>query len=320
MSRASAHCIIFEDIICSMADHRWAQSLRSLRPLRFQQVAPPKMLFGTKLRTAGALFAGSFVTGVKFALCQHEMAKAMNLLFPDLGPSPTEKDVLSVADMFYENGKIKELSELLSAFKDSTNSEFSWRLARVGYELAKLSSGEEERKRLTYEAFERAKLALQQDANNFACHKWYAILLDELGKYEGVKSRLERSPEVRLHFENAIRLNPQDPTSFHCLGYWHYSFADLAWYQRKAAAAFFATPPTSSYEEAIKYFEQAETVQPNFYSMNLLMLGKAYAKVGNGQKAEHYLRKLRDYPVRTADDAKAKEEGVALLKVTARSA
>ena len=73
--------------------------------------------------------------------------------------------------MFYENGKIKELSELLSSFKDSTNAEFSWRLARVGYELAKLSSLDDEKKRLTYEAFERAKLALQQDSNNSACHK-----------------------------------------------------------------------------------------------------------------------------------------------------
>jgi hypothetical protein len=38
---------------------------------------------------------------------------------------------------------------------------------------------------------------------------------------------------------------------------------------RKIASAVFATPPTSTYEEALAYFKKAEETEPSFYSMNL---------------------------------------------------
>jgi hypothetical protein len=73
---------------------------------------------------------------------------------------------------------------------------------------------------------------------------------------------------------SSIELNPKDATSIYSLGYWCFLFADMPWYQRKIASAVFATPPTSTYEEALAYFKKAEETEPSFYSMNLLMLGK----------------------------------------------
>jgi hypothetical protein len=47
-------------------------------------------------------------------------------------------------------------------------------------------------------------------------------------------------------------------------------------------------------------------VQPNFYSMNLLMLGKSYMKLGNYQQAGIYLTKLKDFKAKTAEDEKVR--------------
>lgn len=49
------------------------------------------------------------------------------------------------------------------------------------------------------------------------------------------------------------------------LGVWCYEVTILPWYQRQIASKVFATPPTSSYEEALQFCERAEKVSPNFY-------------------------------------------------------
>ena len=79
---------------------------------------------------------------------------------------------------------------------------------------------------------------------------------------------------AQTHFEKAIALNPSDATSRHLLGLWCFTFADMAWcaalpashfqlsgacrYKASVAAALFATPPTSTYAEALAHFEAAE--------------------------------------------------------------
>lgn len=64
----------------------------------------------------------------------------------------------------------------------------------------------------------------------------------------------------------------------------------------------FATPPSSTYEEALGYFQRAEQVDPNFYSKNLLLLGKTYLKLHNRKLAAFWLLKARDYPAHTDED------------------
>lgn len=39
----------------------------------------------------------------------------------------------------------------------------------------------------------------------------------------------------------------------------------MPWYQRKIASMIFTTPPTSTFEEALEYFNKAEEVEPRFY-------------------------------------------------------
>lgn len=61
---------------------------------------------------------------------------------------------------------------LLVCTRSSDDAEFLWRLARASRDLALLSSvGADEKKRLTYEAFDYAKKALEKNEASFAAHK-----------------------------------------------------------------------------------------------------------------------------------------------------
>lgn len=97
------------------------------------------------------------------------------------------------------------------------------------------------------------------------------------------------------------------------LGCWCYEVANLTWYQQKIAALLFGVPPTSTYEEALMYYENAEKLDPNFYSHNLLMLGKTYLKLDRKEDAVAYLKKAAEFPARNDDDQKAKQEAQKIL-------
>lgn len=112
----------------------------------------------------------------------------------------------------------------------------------------------------------------------------------------------------------AVTLNPNDATILHMLGEWCYQITELPWHQRKIAEALFASPPYSSYEDALEYFLRAETVQPRFYSLNLLRLGSCYLKLQKEDQAKYYLKLAASYPAKSNDDHRANTEAAELLK------
>ncbi|KAM9308411.1 regulator of microtubule dynamics protein 1 [Gastrophryne carolinensis] len=225
------------------------------------------------------------------------------------------EDLKEQADYLYGSGETEKLYAFLSQFKNSEDPELLWRLARASRDLAQLSkTAPDEKKRLVYESRDLAKRALELNESCSAAHKWYGICLSDVGDYEGIKVKIGNSYIIRDHFQRAIELNPKDATTIHLIGVWCYMFADLPWYQSKIAAALFAAPPSSTFEEALIYFEKAEEVDPNFYSKNLLFLGKTFLKLKNNELALHWLHKARDYPARTEEDKEVLKEATALLK------
>ncbi|KAL1775954.1 regulator of microtubule dynamics protein 1 [Sigmodon hispidus] len=224
------------------------------------------------------------------------------------------EEILEQADYLYESGETEKLYQLLTQNKESEDAELLWRLARASRDMARLNgTSEEEKKVLVYEALEYAKRALEKNASSFAAHKWYAICISDVGDYEGIKVKIANAYIIKKHFEKAIELNPKDATSIHLMGIWCYTFAEMPWYQRRIAKALFANPPSSTYEEALKYFHKAEQVDPNFYSKNLLLLGKTYLKLNNKKLAAFWLVKAKGYPAHTEEDKQVQIEAAQLL-------
>ncbi|XP_048794674.1 regulator of microtubule dynamics protein 1 [Lagopus muta] len=295
-----------------------AQPLR-LRPAR---LVP---LLGPLLREAARGWRGlggsevlkkSLRRGVTLATGSFVFCEALRLVSGSavIHASFKVAEVIEQADYLYGSGETEKLYRLLVQHKNSEDAELLWRLARASRDLAQLSiTSAEEKRQLAYDSLEYAKRALEKNEANSAAHKWYAICLSDVGDYEGIKVKIGNAFIIKEHFERAFELNPKDATSVHLIGVWCYSFAELPWYQRKIAAMLFATPPTSTYEEALRYFHMAEEADPSFYSKNLLYLGKTYLKLNNKKMALLWLSKAKDYPAHTEEDKQVQKEALELL-------
>lgn len=223
------------------------------------------------------------------------------------------KTQLEKADQLFEDSKFQETVDLLRSL-DQSNPNVLWRNARALYKLAGLEANKDTRPDLIREAFKLVEQALVKDEQNFACHKWFAILLDAKSNLDGIKERVNQLENVKKHMMRAIELNPEDATSRYILGEFSFGLADLPWYQRKIVSAMFATPPSGTYEEALECFLKAESLSPDFYCMNKLMIGKCYYLLKNNEKAKEYLTRAANLVVQDEDDRKCKEEAEALLK------
>ncbi|KRY18475.1 Regulator of microtubule dynamics protein 1 [Trichinella nativa] len=219
------------------------------------------------------------------------------------------------ADRMYDSYMIDELYEYLrKATERKRHAELMWRLARVTCEKGKLCRNYEERVIFFAEAMEYINEALKTDSEISAVHKWYAILLDYNGSGASTEVRVENAKEMKNHLDRALELNPLDATSWYILGLWFYSFSDLPWYQRKLCSLLYRELPSATFQAALDCFQRAELISPNFYSQNLLMLGKTYLKMNHVELAKHYLNRTVQFTVVTVDDQRAHDEAELLLK------
>ncbi|XP_022821294.1 regulator of microtubule dynamics protein 1-like isoform X2 [Spodoptera litura] len=243
------------------------------------------------------------------------------MLWPIKSKDPAEKSaaqhVLPIddADKLFENGHYEECYKLLAEHQDKGNVEVQWRICRALYNMSKESKYDKQYKNnLVCQAYDLILKVLNDTQDHYAVHKWYALLLDAKSSLDGIKERIRQLENVKRHMDMAVTLNPNDATILHMLGEWCYQIAEMPWHHRKIAEVLFASPPYSTYEEALEYFLKAEAVQPRFYSINLLRLGNCYLKLKKEDQAKYYLQLAASYPAKSNDDHKANTEAAELLK------
>lgn len=223
------------------------------------------------------------------------------------------KAQLEKADQLFDDNKFQETVDFLKTLA-ADNPEVLWRSGRALFKVSGTESNSSAKAEMIREAYKLIADSIEKDDQNFASHKWYAILLDAKSNLDGIKERVTQLENVKTHMQRAIELNPNDPTSRYILGEFAFGLADLPWYQRKIVSTIFATPPTGTYEEALENFLKAEELEANFYSMNKLMIGKCYYQLKNNEKAKEYLTQAVNITVQNEDDRKCKEEAESLLK------
>jgi tetratricopeptide (TPR) repeat protein len=156
--------------------------------------------------------------------------------------------------------------------------------------------------------------ALEIDSNIMETHLWYAIILEAVGNWKSLKEKISNAYIIKEHFLKSLQLNPQSSVVLYCLGSWCFTIASISWVERKVAQTLFVDPPMATFEEALGYFRVAEEISPNFYSMNLLLIAKCYAKLKNYTKEVEYLELVAAFtPLRSEEDKAAVKEAQLLL-------
>ncbi|XP_022177233.1 regulator of microtubule dynamics protein 1-like [Myzus persicae] len=221
------------------------------------------------------------------------------------------------ADQLFLANKYEDVVRLLGEYKDKNDVQVLWRLSKAEYNMSLDENiSKEKKKSLISSAHESIIKALSIDSNISEVHKWAAVLIDAYSNINlGIKEQLLKLETVKFHLQMALELNPKDPFIRYMIGYWCYNLADTSWFRRKLGSIIFGTEiPESTYEEALEYFREAESIQPKFYCKNLLMLGKTFLKMDNKFSAEYYLKLVTQYPVKTVEDHQAKIEAEKILK------
>ena len=252
---------------------------------------------------------------------KHRLPLAFATVFagiPLIAKSSSQLEVISKkADQLFELGKYQELLSYLGQQESwHDQCELLWRVGRCKYHLSKQETDGKKKAEWLNDSLADVERALQIDADCGPAHKWAAILIDSVSSLQGTRSRIEKTLIVKKHMEEAIRLMPNDATSYYVLGEWHYTVSTIGWAQKKIASVVFATFPESSLEEALKLFEKAEQVEPGFYSKNLVLLAKTLNALGRDKERaqDSLLKVVRDYSTSPKwDDVEAVTEARTLL-------
>ncbi|XP_069773323.1 regulator of microtubule dynamics protein 3-like isoform X2 [Narcine bancroftii] len=217
--------------------------------------------------------------------------------------------LLSIADDLHEGtneDKAKGFNLLVNKKSIcSSRPDFCWRLARAYCDMVEMSENENEK--FSYLDLGKAAVntGLQQDDSSAECHKWYAIVSGRQAEHETIQNRIKAGYSFKEHIDKAIELKSYDPALYYLLGRWCYEVAQLGWIERKAAATFYGTPPTSTIDEALKNFLKAEELKPGYSKSNLVYIAKCYRDLGNYATALHWLNLASELPIKSKDDTEA---------------
>uniref|UniRef100_A0A3B4B5A8 Uncharacterized protein n=1 Tax=Periophthalmus magnuspinnatus TaxID=409849 RepID=A0A3B4B5A8_9GOBI len=156
-----------------------------------------------------------------------------------------QSDILHTGDSRLKEEGYKLLNVHVCVQYDD-NREFVWRLARAHSDMYWCTGDPQSRRSL---------------AQQGECHA-------------GCDNDIGVSQE---HLDRALALTNTDPVCFYLLAKWCYQVATLNWLEKKAAAALYQSPPSSSLQQALDNFLKAEELSPGFSKTVRLYIAKVTA-------------------------------------------
>jgi tetratricopeptide (TPR) repeat protein len=200
--------------------------------------------------------------------------------------------------------------------QNSTDSaEVFWRLARVQICLGDVVEGAESEMR--YRKGEQlARAAVILDSTNSNAHTWLAVALGSIAVFEGSKSKIRMSNEIKYHLDKAISLNPNDDVAYSVLGSFYTALGNISWLERQLASVFLGRLPDGGYEEAEAAFKRAIAIAPTVVRHHYA-LGLLYKSLDRDPDAVAEFERASSLPVvlaRDVNDQRAARELLASLK------
>ncbi len=190
---------------------------------------------------------------------------------------------------------------------------YLWRMARHHFNNSDNTSDEAVIERELNAGFEFAQKALAADSASADAHGYYGILIGRVGEIEGTKQKIINSYDVKKHTMKAIELDPENDSWQHVMGRWHYTLADLSWFERQIASLIYAKPPKASFEEAEQYFSLAAELDPEDIR-HFLWLGKTQLELDKEKAARASLETAVTLPAKSDSDTILQEEARELLE------
>lgn len=139
------------------------------------------------------------------------------------------------------------------------------------------------------ELAEKMKDKYPQDPETYF---YLAITRGNLAMFKGGKDKVKLGRDVESYAKKAIELDPNFGPAYVALGVYYREVANLNWFLKKFAAAFFGGLPVGTNEDSLKMLYRAKELLPNIVYVEY-ELGKTYRAMGEKEKMrEHFQRAL----------------------------
>ncbi|XP_071334480.1 regulator of microtubule dynamics protein 3 [Trachinotus anak] len=211
-----------------------------------------------------------------------------------------QSDILHTGDASLKAEGFRLLLDNRAEYGDSR--EFLWRLARAYSDMYESTEDKQEKKTYAQQGCEEAERALKKNGLNAECHKWFAVLTGLTSQQESMHGKLKSSHILKEHLDRAMALRDDDPMCFYLLGRWCYEVATLDWLEKKAAAALYQSPPSSTLHDALENFLKAEELSPGFSKTVRLYIAKCHQELGNIVEASNWTELALKTSTDTDDD------------------
>jgi len=235
-----------------------------------------------------------------------------------VAPPPAAASALGKGDEAYarfDNEAALRLYESAAAAAPE-DAEAWWRVARAHSDIGSaLEATDEDAAREHYRRGEdAARRAVALDPDSANAHFFVAVCVGRLALFEGGKTKIRLSQEVKAEAERALELDPTHDGAWHVLGRWNYGIATLSWILKAFARVIYGgVPPGASVEKAAEMFEKAIEYDPK-RPMHHLEYARALARLGRYEEARAELQKCLDLPRVQWDDPAHKAEAAGMLR------
>ncbi|MBI1930377.1 tetratricopeptide repeat protein [Candidatus Poribacteria bacterium] len=221
----------------------------------------------------------------------------------------TAAEYITQGEKLRQGFKIQEsLDAFLKAHQvEPNNPDAMWRISRAYVDLAGEESAKEKQKQLYLKAEEYARKGVQIAPNNSRCHTYIALTVGKLAGFEGGKTKIQMSKEVKEEATRAIELDPQNDTAYHILGRWHRDVANLSGLLKTFAKVLYGGLPKASNEEAVECFRKAIEIYPTYINHHL-ELAKTYQEMKQWDLALEELDTVERLPQIHQSDLEHKQE------------
>jgi tetratricopeptide (TPR) repeat protein len=189
---------------------------------------------------------------------------------------------------------------------EPNNSEVIWRIARAYVDMGDKEKSTN-KKSLYLKAEEYAQKGVKINPNSSYCHIYLAIAVGKIALFEGGKTKVRLSKEIKEEAMKAIEIDPKNDLAYHTLGRWHREVANLSPILKAFAKALYGGLPKASNEEAIECFKKAIEIRPTLI-IHRLELAKTYKETKEWKLALKEIDEIDRLPQNDRDDWEYKNE------------
>ncbi len=223
-----------------------------------------------------------------------------SLFFTELIAYSSESDsTIEKGDKYYNDfSNLSALKEYTKAYGlDPENFEVLMKITRAYNDVGEdyKEQGSVEAEGYFIKAFEHSEIMKELFPQRGETYFFMAVTRGNLALFKGGKEKVKLGRDVEKYARKAIEIKPDYGEPYVALGVYYREVANLNWFLKKFAKAFFGGLPDGTNEDSLNMLLKAEELLPeNVYVQ--FELGKTYKEIGNKEKMKEHFDKALKLP------------------------